>query len=73
MPKKKARKQSRKGDATVEAAKDLVPATPPPDNPQLRHAAEGVGVDDATAAALRLEAIQRTREMGKDGKSPPDE
>jgi hypothetical protein len=47
-------------------------AVPPPDNPLLRHEADVDAVGGAEAAALRAEAIRRTRMMPSDDQPPPD-
>jgi hypothetical protein len=47
------------------------PAVPPPDDPMGRNQGEQGDVGSAEAAALRAEAILRTRLMPEGNESPP--
>jgi hypothetical protein len=60
-----------KRDAEPAVTGGPMPAVPPPDDPMRRSESEG-DVDSAEAAALRVEAIRRTRLMPSDDESPPD-
>ena len=60
------KKRSRKKSEAAESGS--VPATPPPDAPELRHQADADAAD-REAAGLRLEAILETRAMPDDDDS----
>ena len=45
-------------------------AVPPPDDPLGRHDADPDGIGSAEAAALRVDAIRRAREMPADDQPP---
>ena len=47
-----------------------VPAVPPPDDPLLRNRSTHADVDSAEAAALRVEAMRRLRQMPSDDEPP---
>jgi hypothetical protein len=70
MTKKKPGKRDKHGAEPADPGGAL-PAVPPPDDPLARSFAEG-DVDSAEAAALRVEAIRRTRLMPSDDEPPPD-
>lgn len=68
MAKKKPAKRDKRGVPPTDLGGAL-PAVPPPDDPLARGLAEG-NVDSAEAAALRVEAIRRTRRMPSEDEPP---
>ena len=68
--KKKRGKQTGR-DVPIGISGGAGPAVPPPDDPMRRNEGEQAGVGSAEAAALRAEAILRTRLMPSGDESPP--
>jgi hypothetical protein len=71
MAEKRKKKKGTRHDAEPTTAGGAGPAVPPPDDPLRRYEGEQKGVDSAEAAALRVEAIRRTRQMPSDDEPPP--
>ena len=65
-------KQRKSGERGNDTPATPGTAVPPPDDPLSRHEADPDAIDSAEAAALRAEAIRRTRMMPSDDHPPPD-
>jgi hypothetical protein len=68
---KKQRGHGTEQTAEPAAPSGAGPAVPPPDDPLKRYEGGQQDIDSAEAAALRVEAIRRTRQMPADDEPPP--
>jgi|GEM_PF-4661644 len=71
MAEKKKRGKRAGRDVEPAAPCGAVPAVPPPDDPMGRSEGGQGDVGNVEAAALRVEAIRRTRLMPSDDDPPP--